>query len=136
MTISEYFQQVLTDYMFFSRSLLPEASLPDKILKVASDEIDPKQVILALKRTAIACRIFGPNLRFHDVDQPAQAAGQLRLVAASRLRNLVGSRATTELKESVYAEVFTIFCLAYTAPNEDAFQLVMNEQRGKIVALP
>lgn len=135
MTVSEYVQVMLQDYMSCGRTLLSQIDLPEYILQFGKEGVEDKRVILALERTAKVCGVFSPNLRFHDVNQPAQTAGQLNLVAASRLRNLIGPRSTTELKECVYAEVFTIFCLAYTAPNEAAFQLVMNEQRGKIVAI-
>lgn len=136
MTVSEYFRLVLTDYMTHSRSLLPEASLPEKILEIASGEIDPAHVIQALTRTAIVGGIYSPNLRFHDVEIPAQAAGQLYLVAASRLRNIAHGRASTELKESVFADAFTLFCLAYTAPDAAAFDLVIAEMRSRSVFLP
>ncbi len=136
MTVSEYFRLVLTDYMTHSRSLLPEASLPEKILEIASGEINPKHVIQALIRTATVGGIYSPNLRFHDVELPAQTACQLYLVAASRLRIIMPRNASTELKESVFADAFTVLCLAYTAPDERSFHLVMEEMRSKSVFLP
>jgi hypothetical protein len=135
MTNAEYFKVLLRDYMQFGRVLLQGDSLPTALFG-SQAEVQVENIIPALQRTAEAGVVWSPNLSFHRADQPAQVAAQLNLIAASRLRTLYGKQPSAELKESVYENALYVFCLAYEAPDNASFDLVVDQVRGKLVFLP
>ena len=135
MTNAEYFSQALQEFAQFGHFEIDLDALPFALLR-SQDEVRIDRIIPALKITAKAGVVSSPSLWLHDVDLPAQVAGQLIIIAASRLQALINGTASPELKESVYLDAFYVFCLAYEATDDDAFELVISQKRGDSVFLP
>jgi hypothetical protein len=135
MTNAKYFTQVLQEFAQFGHFEINLDALPFALLR-SQDEVRIDRIIPALKRTAKAGMVSSPSLWLHDVELPAQVAGQLIIIAASRLQALISGTASTEVKESVYIDAFYVFCLAYSAEDETSFDLVIDQQRGESIFLP
>lgn len=135
MTNAKYFAHVLQELMQYGRCEIDLDSLPFALLR-SQDEVQVDRIIPALKLTASAGMVSTRNLFFHGAEQPAQVAGLLNIIAANRLRTLHKGVAAQEAKESIYQDCFYVFCLAYEATNDEAFELVINQARGESVFLP
>jgi hypothetical protein len=135
MNTSEYFREILQELQDFGRFSIVQEALPEALLS-SDAEVDVDRLIPALRRTIKAGNIKSSNLWLDGTEQPAQVANLLNIIAASRLQELASGTPSPELKESVYLDAFYIFCLAYSAADDEAFKLVIKHKYGESVFLP
>ncbi|MFA6042554.1 MAG: hypothetical protein WCV85_01385 [Patescibacteria group bacterium] len=131
---AQFFLELRRELEAHGHCTIGEAALPDALLG-SEAEVDIRRIIPALLQTAAVGHISSPNLYYPGTEVPAQVAALLHIMTAAKLEALGRSSLIDEQKNRVYQDIFIIFCLAYEAPNAQAFKLVIERQRNTYIFL-